>query len=117
MLHHLSPEQFIEKIADFKGADKWKFKNTTPVIIVFHSKIHVYAKGFRDVYDPISTEFPNIQTYEVIESENPEIAAAYNVTVFPTTFFIPPGGEPKIISGFISPEGVKEIIQKYLLNQ
>ncbi|MEG0948209.1 MAG: thioredoxin family protein [Bacteroidales bacterium] len=116
MLKHLSPGRFSEVIADFQGPDKWHFKCTAPTLILFRTKDHLFAKGFRDVYEPINQEFPQIQTYEVLEDEDPQIATAYDITNFPATLFIKPGNEAKIVQGYLSPEEAVEDVKRYLIN-
>lgn len=116
MLKHLSPERFIEEIADFRGTDKWEFKCTAPTLILFRTKDHLFAKGFRDVYEPLNQEFPQIQTFEVLENEDPQIAKAYDISVFPATLFIRPGTPAKIIQGYLSPEEAVEDVKRYLIS-
>lgn len=115
MLKHLSPERFNEEIAEFESPEKWNFKCTAPTLILFRNKDHLFAKGFRDVYEPINQEFPQIATFEVLENEDPQIAAAYGITNFPATLFIKPGNEPKIIQGYLTPEQAVEDVKKYLI--
>lgn len=116
MLTHLSSERFENLIADFHGSDKWKFKCMSPTLVVFHMEEHLFAKGFRDAYDPLKNEFPEIKTYEVIQNEDPMIAKAYGIGHFPATLFIPLHGEAKIVEGYLSPQEVVEDVKKYLLN-
>ena len=116
MLTHLSPQRFVNRIADYAGADKWHFKCTQATIIVFHTDKHLYAKGFRDAYDPLKTEYPDIQTYEVITNEDPDIAKAYDITDFPATMFITAQGKVHIVQGYLYPAEVIGDIKKYLLN-
>lgn len=115
MLVHLSPERFIRHIADFRSDEKWNFKCTEPTLVVFHSDIHLFAKGFRDVYDPLSERFPQIRTFEVLENETPEIAEAYEIKIFPASLFIPVGAPAKIVQGYLSPDEVIDDIKRYLI--
>lgn len=116
MLKHLSPERFKEDIADFAGPNKWNFKCSAPTLILFRTKDHLFAKGFRDVYEPINQEFPKIQTFEVLENEDPQIAQAYEITTFPATMFIKPDSQVKIVQGYLSPETAIEDVKRYLIN-
>ncbi|MEG1585276.1 MAG: hypothetical protein RR346_00215 [Bacteroidales bacterium] len=115
MLKHLSPSLFIKEIADFQGEDRWTFKCTTPTLILFRINEHLFAKGFRDIYEPLNIKFPQIQTFEVIENEDPQIAQAYNITVFPATMFIRPGHEVKIVQGYLTPQEAVDDVERYLI--
>lgn len=115
MLHHLSPQLFKERIADFDTAEKWSFKCDIPTIILFRKNEHLYLKGLRDSYESIESKYPEVKTYEVLEEENPEIAAAYDIITFPTTIFIRPGSDIKIVNGYLSPEAVDAEVNRYLI--
>lgn len=117
MLQHLSPRLFKERIADFDGAQKFHFINNIPCVILFRTEEHLLLKGFRDVYERISTEYPPARTFEVIEDEDPQIAAAYGIDEFPSTMFIRSDGQYRIINGFLSPLQAKEVVEKFLLKQ
>lgn len=115
MLHHLSPQLFKERIADFDKAGKWSFKCDVPTLILFRTQQHLYLKGLRDTYETIEQDFPGVKTYEVVEDENPEIAAAYDIKTFPTVMYLKPGSDSKIVEGYLSPEEVREEIKRYLI--
>ena len=114
MLQHLSSELFKERIADFEGNDKWSFKCDVPTIILFKKQEHILAKGFRDIYEPINQNFPDVKTYEVLVDENPEIPTAYEIDSFPSTMFIKPGAKAKIINGFLTPAEAINDVRDYL---
>ena len=115
MLQHLSPKLFKERIADYEGADKWHFKNDIPTVIVFHSDKHLFAKGFRDVYDAVDPNFEKVKFYEVLTNHDPEIAEAYDIRSLPATMFLDAKGQPEIIQGYLTPEEVVEDVRKFCL--
>ena len=53
MLVHLSPERFVRLVADYRGENLWKFRNEDPMLILFTNNEHLFAKGLRDIYDPL----------------------------------------------------------------
>lgn len=108
MLVHLSTIRFITDIADFKHGNNWQYKGAHPCVILFQTDEHLLQKGFRDVYDPLASEFPSVRFYQVIIERDPEIPNAYGIHIFPTTMFIPLHGQPSILSGFLTPEQARE---------
>ena len=114
MLHHLSPNKFIELIADFRGGDKWNFKCIGLTVVLFRNDLHLYEKGFRDVYDTLNEYFPDVNTYEVLNHENPEIAESYGIKEMPSTMFISAQDKYLIDNGFLSREKVIEDINSLL---
>lgn len=111
MLSHLSPSKFDKLIANFQSSEKWNFKCKQPTIILFRSSEHLYEKGFRDLYDTLNEKYPSIETFEVINSEDPEIGAAYGIKEIPSTLFIAPTGKYAIGSGFLTPEQIDDYIR------
>ncbi|MEG1616537.1 MAG: hypothetical protein RR202_01785 [Bacteroidales bacterium] len=112
MLQHLSKKLFIERIADYTSSDRWDFKVSVPTLIVFHTEIHLYEKGFRDVYDTLVEKFPLLKCYEVLENEDPEIAAAYLIKDFPATMFISTSEKAFVKSGYLTPDEAIADVQK-----
>ncbi len=115
MLQHLSPRLFKERIASFDNSDKWNFICDVPTIILFRKEEHLLLKGFRDVYDRLTIEFPPVKTYEVIEDTDPQIAKAYDIEDFPSTMFIRPDKKYEIIDGFLSPQEAISEVKNFLL--
>ena len=115
MLQHLSPELFKEKIANFDGSDKNKFINESPTVIVFHPDIHLYAKGFRDVYDVQRPEYIGVKCYQVLTNRDPQIGEAYGIKTYPATMFINKDGKAYIQEGYIDPKEALELIKEHCL--
>ena len=115
MLVHLSKPRFIRDIADFTAGGSWKYKGHEPAVILFHDDEHIFDKGFRDVYDPLSGKSPDVKFYQVIVSRDPEIAQAYDIHQFPATMFIPVQGKPVVRDGYMNRDEVEQEIEKQLL--
>ena len=115
MLEHLSKPRFIQDIADFTAGGTWKYKGQEPAVILFHNEEHIFDKGFRDVYDPLSEKYRDIKFYQVIVDRDPEIAQAYDIHQFPATMFIPLEGKPVIRDGYMNRDEVEQEIEKNLL--
>lgn len=111
MLEHLSEERFKEHIANYTDKKEWLYRGINPAVIVFHDSVQLFEKGLRDVYDPLSKEFPDVNFYQVLTNRNPEIAQAYDIHTSPTTMFIPLTGKPVFIKGFLTPEQAHEKVE------
>ena len=114
MLVHLSPERFIRHVADYRGVDLWKFKNEDPLLILFTNNEHLFAKGLRDIYDPLHALYPHLGVYEVIEYEDPDIAKAYGIYTFPSTMFVSAAHEVHIAHGYLSADQVKAAVEQII---
>lgn len=115
MLVHLSPERFIRLVADYRGENLWKFKNEDPMLILFTNNEHLFAKGLRDIYDPLHDSCPGLRTYEVIEHEDPDIARAYGIYTFPSTMFISASHEVHVMHGYLSADQVKTAVNQIII--
>lgn len=115
MAEHLTNEEFIEKVFDYKTEKGWKYKGELPSIIDFYADWCGPCKMLAPVLEEISKEYEGkINVYKVNTEQEPELAAAFGIASIPTLLFIPLTGDPRMAQGALPKEILKNVMKDVL---
>lgn len=98
-------------------ANKDNFKNLFTedfVVVDFYGTTYVPCKVFSRILEDIEAEIPFLNIVKLNTTENPEIAAQYNIAAVPTIHFYKDGQLVEQRVGVMQPHEVKNIIAQYM---
>ncbi len=115
----LNAEEFREKVYDYtKGGSEFKFEGERPVVVDFFATWCGPCKMMSPVMDELAGEFAGqVDIYKVDVDKAQEVAAAFGVRSIPTFVFIPKEGQPRISTGAMGIEVMRNYINKELLGK
>lgn len=115
----LSAEDFREKVFDYKsGASELKLAGERPVVVDFFATWCGPCKMMSPVMDQLAAEFEGqVDIYKVDVDKAQDVAAAFGVRSIPTFVFIPKEGKPRVSTGAMGVEVMRDYINKELLGK
>lgn len=114
---HLTNEQFIARVADYKATPgKFEFLGDKPALIDFYAGWCGPCKMLAPVLEELSDEFTGeVDVYKVNVDEEEELAMLFGIRSIPTLIFIEKGGTMHRSQGTMGKPQLKEAIEKLLL--
>ena len=100
-----------------QNADQSNFKKLIAedfVIVDFYGTTCVPCKLFSKILEDIAAEIPFLNIVKLNTTENPELAAEYQITAVPTVHFYKDGELVASHVGVMQPQAVKEVIAQYM---
>lgn len=98
-------------------ADKDNFKELISrdfVVVDFWGTTCAPCKVFSKILEDIEAEIPFLNIVKLNITENPEIAAEYDITAVPTIHFYKDGRLVERHIGVMQPQEVKEVIAQHM---
>ncbi len=116
MLHHLTKQEFIDKVFDFEHEEAWNFKGDKPAIIDFYADWCGPCKMVAPILEKLAGQYEGkLDIYKVNTEAEGELAAVFGIRSIPSILFIPVGKKPMMQVGALPKESFIEIIEKELL--
>lgn len=114
---HLTKEEFINKIADYRSnSDSFKFLGEKPALIDFYAEWCGPCKMFSPVLEDISNEYAGkVDIYKINVDEEEELALLFGIRSIPTLIFIEKNGTMHRSQGAMGKPQLKEAIESVLL--
>lgn len=112
----MDKEMFIEKVVDYKHAEKWEYKGTRPAIIDFYATWCGPCKQMAPVMEELAKEYAGkIDVYKIDVDREKELASLFGIQSIPTFLFIPMEGDPQLFSGAAEKSSFQQMIDSFLL--
>ena len=116
MVHHLTKQEFIDKVFDYEHEEAWLFKGEKPAIIDFYADWCGPCKMVTPILEKIATQYSErLDIYKVDTEAEMELAAVFGIRSIPSILFIPVGKQPMMHVGALPKESFVELIEKDLL--
>ena len=114
---HLTNEQFIARVADYKAnPGDFKFLGDKPALIDFYAEWCGPCKMLAPVLEELSDELAGkVDVYKVNVDEEEELSMLFGIRSIPTLIFIEKGGTMHRSQGAMGKPQLKEAIEKLLL--
>lgn len=114
---HLTNEQFIERIADYKANPiGFEFLGDKPAIIDFYADWCGPCKMLAPILEEVSNEYAGkVDVYKVNVDAEEELASLFSIRSIPTLIFIENNGTMHRSQGAMGKPQLKEAIDKILL--
>lgn len=100
-----------------QNADQSNFKDLIKedlVIVDFYGTTCMPCKLFSKILEDIEAEIPFLNIVKLNTTENPELAAEYQITAVPTVHFYKDGQLVDSHLGVMQPQEVKDVVAKYM---
>lgn len=112
----MDKEMFIEKVVDYKHAEKWEYKGTRPAIIDFYATWCGPCKQMAPVMEELAKEYAGkIDVYKIDVDREKELASLFGIQSIPTFLFIPMEGDPQLFSSAAEKSSFQQMIDSFLL--
>jgi len=112
---HITQEQFIDLVADYKNTDNWEFKGDVPVIIDFFATWCGPCKQLSPILEKLAKEYDGkLIVYKIDVDENKEISQAYSIKSIPALLFIPVEGQPSMSVGNLPESDLRKELAKIM---
>jgi len=113
---HISQQEFIEKVFDYKTQKTWKFKGDKPCIVDFYADWCKPCKILAPIFEKLAVKYEGkVDFYKINVDENKELSAAFNIQSIPAVLFCPKDGEPQMSMGVLPEEELDKAVQTVLL--
>ena len=114
---HLSEEDFLRKVADYRNPHaEWHYQGDRPAIVDFYARWCGPCRVLAPVLEDIASTYRDeIYVYKVDVDQCEAVADAYDIRSIPTTFFVPMTGRPVKMVGAISKREIERQIDEVLL--
>ena len=114
---HLTNEQFISRIADYKSNPAvFKFLGDKPALVDFYAEWCGPCKMLAPVLEEISDEYAGkLDIYKINVDEEEELAMLFGIRSIPTLIFIEKDGTMHRSQGAMGKPQLKEAIESTLL--
>ena len=115
-LTYLSTADFKEKVCYYDLTSgqqpQWKYIGDKPCLIDFYTSWCKWCDELHPILEQIVKQYEGkIYVYTLDAEKEPELAALFGVTGYPTVVFCPMEGSPQSISGYRPLEFWQEVIQ------
>ena len=114
---HLTSEQFIARVADYKSSPtEFRFLGSKPALIDFYAEGCGPCKMLAPVLEELSDEFAGkVDIYKINVDEEEELAMLFGIRSIPTLIFIEKDGTMHRSQGAMGKPQLKEAIESTLL--
>ena len=114
---HLTNEQFINRVADYKSnPGSFKFLGDKPALIDFYAEWCGPCKMLAPVLAEVSDEYAGkVDIYKINVDEEEDLASLFGIRSIPTLIFIEKNGTMHRSQGAMGKPQLKEAIEKVLL--
>jgi thioredoxin len=114
----LTKADFLKKIVDFEtNHSEWNYLGDKPAIIDFWAEWCAPCKTIAPILEELAAEYEGrLYIYKVNTEKERELTAAFGIKAIPSLLFIPMNEEPQMATGALPRESLKEMIDKFLLN-
>jgi thioredoxin len=115
----MNKADFLTKVYNYEKNDSaWVFEGKRPCIIDFYADWCGPCKRVAPVMKELAlTYIERIDFYKVDVDKEKELAAAFGIRSIPTIFYVPAGGDPKVLQGAYPKEMMEKIIAEFLLKK
>lgn len=116
---HLNEASFKQKVYDYESNPSApQFLGDKPVVVDFFATWCGPCKMMSPVVDELAEEYAGkVDIYKVDVDQAEELSFKFGIRSVPTFIFIQKNGQPKRVSGGMSKEQFKQLINDNLLNQ
>ncbi len=116
MAENLTKEMFLTKVFNYEVNNEWKFEGDIPAVIDFWAPWCGPCRVVGPIIDELSVEYAGkVNFYKINTDEEQELSSAFGIRSTPSLLFIPKTGQPKMAVGALPKEGMKQAIEKELL--
>ncbi len=116
MAENLTKETFLAKVFNYEVNNEWKFEGDIPAVIDFWAPWCGPCRMVGPIIDELSVEYAGkVNFYKINTDEEQELSSAFGIRSIPSLLFIPKTGQPKMAVGALPKEGMKQTIEKELL--
>ena len=114
---HLTNEQFIERVADYKSSPGvFNFLGDKPALIDFYAEWCGPCKMLAPVLEEVSNEYAGkVDIYKINVDEEEDLASMFGIRSIPTLIFIEKNGTMHRSQGAMGKLQLKEAIENVLL--
>jgi thioredoxin-like negative regulator of GroEL len=102
-LTYLSTADFKKKVCyyDTSSQPTWKYLGDKPCLINFSTTWCGWCKKLHPILEQVAEQYKGqIYVYTLDAEKEPELAALFGVTGYPTVVLCPMKGSPQIVSGY-----------------
>lgn len=115
MVDTLDEDTFREKVFDYTQHDAWQFAGYKPAVLEFFVPWCPHCQAMMPRYEEVSRDVAGqVDCYRVDMEAHPGLARLFQVTNFPTFFFISPGHAPKHWVGEMEVQDLRGMISQEL---
>lgn len=112
---HITQQEFIELVADYKNMEDWEYKGKVPAIVDFYATWCGPCKQIAPILEKLAKEYDGkLIVYKVDVDDSKEVAKAFDVKSIPSLLFIPVKGEPTMSVGSVPEKELREKIKTIL---
>lgn len=116
-VQHITTEQFIKYVNDFKKSTTFTLKSDLPCVIDFYADWCRPCKMISPFLDELAVKYQGkIHFLKVNVDEEPEIADFYRIQSIPLMMFCPKTGTMKTEVGGADKATIDQRVQNYVLN-
>ena len=113
---HLSQDEFIEKVFDFRGGGNWLYKGDKPCIVDFYADWCGPCRSIAPYMNEFAATYAGqIYVYKVNTDFAQELAMALGINSIPMVLMVPQHGDPMRMDGAMPKDRYESAIRQILL--
>lgn len=114
----LTPDQFAEKVYDFRAGGPWKYLGEKPAIVDFYTPWCIHCKTLKPRLKRLAKEYPEqIIIYTINGEDAPNLARRLGIQAYPSLLFIPMREIPTLSVGALPMKDLREGVENILLKK
>jgi len=115
MIEHLTKIDFLEKVFNYEENKEWNYAGEVPCIIDFYADWCGPCKMLAPILEEISKEYDGkLRIYKVDTEQEQELAAVFGIRSIPSMLFVPLDEKPRMSTGALPKEALKQAINDVL---
>ena len=115
-MEYLTKEIFKKKVFDFEKNQDWKFEGDIPALVDFYAEWCAPCRMLSPILEEIADEYNGkINVYKVDTEYEQELSTVFGIRSIPTLLFCPKNEKPRMVSGLLSKQDLKDVIEEVLL--
>lgn len=112
---HLTEEEFLIAVFDFKTNKEWKFAGNTPAIIDFYADWCGPCKKLSPVLEKIAKKYAGkVHVFKVDIDKEQTIASVFGVQSIPALLYCGVGKQPLASQGLMSEQEIEQYIAQII---
>ncbi len=113
---HLTQDEFIEKVFDFRNGGAWSYKGDKPCVVDFYADWCGPCRTIAPFMTELATTYAGkIYVYKVNTDHAQDLARALGINSIPMVLMVPQQGNPMRIDGARPKDDYDSAIQSFLL--
>lgn len=117
-VQHISTEQFVKGVSDFRTNPKFSLKSELPCVVDFYADWCKPCKMIAPYMEELAVEYKGkVNFLKINVDEESEIANFYKIEAIPALMFCTKTGDPKMEVGGADKATINQRIQNYLFKK